>query len=105
MFYSCNSLGKLPDISVWNTNNLQNIDNMFTHCLILNPPDISKWNLGPKNRIKINQMFSESSINSSEIRKDAPAYSNNSENTINGNISSNENNEEKDDYENSENYI
>ena len=39
------SLIKLPDISKWNTNNINNMSCMFRECSSLSSlPDISKWN-------------------------------------------------------------
>ena len=44
MFYCCNSLNSLPDISKWDTINVKNIGGMFYECNSLNSlPDISKW--------------------------------------------------------------
>ena len=45
MFYNCTSLNSLPDISKWNTINVNNMSYMFCGCSSLNSlPDISKWN-------------------------------------------------------------
>ena len=45
MFYYCNSLTSLPDISNWNTNNVTNMMCMFYNCNSLTSlPDISNWN-------------------------------------------------------------
>ena len=45
MFYEYLSLSSLPDISKWNTNNVNNMSNLFYRCLSLSSlPDISKWN-------------------------------------------------------------
>ena len=35
IFYNCLSLSSLPDISKWNTNNVNNMSEMFSHCLSL----------------------------------------------------------------------
>ena len=44
MFYNCNSLISLPDISNWNTENVIDISYMFYECNSLSSiPDISKW--------------------------------------------------------------
>ena len=44
MFYGCNSLNSLPDISKWDTKNVTTMDYMFSFCNSLNSlPDISKW--------------------------------------------------------------
>ena len=32
MFYNCESLSNLPDISKWNTNNVTNMSYMFYNC-------------------------------------------------------------------------
>ena len=46
MFYGCESLSSLPDISKWNTNNVTNMSYMFYGCSSLSSlPDISKWNI------------------------------------------------------------
>ena len=45
MFYGCESLITLPDISKWNTSNVTKMTNMFYGCKSLKSlPDISKWN-------------------------------------------------------------
>ena len=45
MFYGCSSLKSLPDISKWNTDNIIDINNIFSGCELLEYlPDISKWN-------------------------------------------------------------
>ena len=44
---------KIPDISKWNTNNLENISYLFNDCSSLNLlPDISKWNVKKVNNIE-----------------------------------------------------
>ena len=44
MFYNCISLFSLPDISKWNTKNIQKIDFMFSNCSsLISLPDLSKW--------------------------------------------------------------
>ena len=44
MFYQCTSLKYLPDISKWNTNKVINISRIFYNCKSLSSlPDISKW--------------------------------------------------------------
>ncbi len=35
MFYNCNSLQSLPDISKWNTSNVTNMMFMFSECISL----------------------------------------------------------------------
>jgi len=45
MFEGCLSLSSLPDISLWNTNNVTDMSYMFEGCSLLSSlPDISKWN-------------------------------------------------------------
>ena len=42
LFKECSSLKKLPDISKWNTNNVENISSLFANCSLLKElPDIS----------------------------------------------------------------
>ena len=46
MFYNCASLKSLPDISKWNTANVNNMNSMFNGCLSLTAlPDISEWDI------------------------------------------------------------
>ena len=43
--FSCCKITSIPDISKWDTSNVESIDNMFLHCFNLKSlPDISKWN-------------------------------------------------------------
>ena len=45
MFYNCESLISLPDISNWNTDNIIDMSKVFNECSsLLSIPDISKWN-------------------------------------------------------------
>ena len=45
MFYNCESLISLPDISKWNTGNVNNMSYMFYNCSsLISLPDISKLN-------------------------------------------------------------
>ncbi len=45
MFYGCRSLISLPDISNWNTSNVEYMDGMFSECYsLISLPDISNWN-------------------------------------------------------------
>ena len=40
MFYECSSLSSLPDISKWNTNNVNNMSDMYNDCIsLLSLPD------------------------------------------------------------------
>ena len=46
MFFNCESLSSLPDISKWNTINVTIMSYMFFNCELLSSlPDISKWNI------------------------------------------------------------
>ena len=46
LFSNCNSLLYLPDISIWETDNVENMCNMFYNCEFLSYlPDISKWKM------------------------------------------------------------
>ena len=46
MFYGCNSLISIPDISKWNTSNVKNMSYMFYGCKsLLSIPDLSKWDI------------------------------------------------------------
>ena len=56
MFSGCTSLKYLPDISKWDTNNIQFMDDLFSNCLSLKSlPDISKWNI--KNVTNMRRLF------------------------------------------------
>ena len=44
MFYKCETLSLLPDISKWDTSNVTDMSYMFNYCETLSSlPDISKW--------------------------------------------------------------
>ena len=44
IFYNCISLISLPDISNWNTENVEEMEYMFFNCIkLISLPDISKW--------------------------------------------------------------
>ena len=61
LFDSCKSLISLPDISKWNTNNVTNMCNMFYLCKsLISLPNISKWNT--KNVIDMNALFYQCSL-------------------------------------------
>ena len=85
MFYNCTSLVSFPDISKWNTKNVEKIDDIFTGCSCLNFPDISKWNL---NKIK-NKKILENDINSSDSHFE---LSSNNNSILSDSDSSNKNN-------------
>ena len=59
MFFNCNSLTFIPDISEWKLNNLDNMANisyMFSNCKsLLSLPDLSKWKTD--NVIDMSYMF------------------------------------------------
>ena len=56
MFSECKSLQSLPDISKWDTKNVESMDYMFCGCKSLQSlPDISKWDT--KNVKRIKNMF------------------------------------------------
>ena len=60
MFYDCDSLISLPDISEWNTINVINMNSMFQYCSSLETlPDISKWDT--TNVTEMNYMFAHCS--------------------------------------------
>jgi len=45
LFYNCESLSSLPNMSQWNTNNVTKMNKLFSGCKSLSSlPDISKWN-------------------------------------------------------------
>ena len=57
MFYNCESLSFLSDISKCNTNNVNNMSYLFYNCKSLSSiPDISKWNTNNVNNMSY--MFS-----------------------------------------------
>ena len=70
MFYECKSLISLPNISKWNTINVNEMQYMFYRCYsLISLPNISKWNTSNNN---IENMFKDclnSLINSSIIFK------------------------------------
>ena len=44
MFYKCETLSLLPDISKWDTSKVTKMNSMFSYCKTLSSlPDISKW--------------------------------------------------------------
>ena len=46
MFYGCESLISIPDISDWNMENVTNMFGLFYECeSLISIPDISKWNM------------------------------------------------------------
>ena len=64
MFYKCNSLFYISDISKWNTNKVNNFRYMFSKCSLLSSlPDISQWNTSKVNNVE--GIFSHCSLLSS----------------------------------------
>ena len=56
MFYECNSLISLPDLSKWNTSNVNYMNFMFSGCnSLISLPDLSKWNTSNVN--DMSEMF------------------------------------------------
>ena len=52
MFYECNELFSLSNISKWNTSNVDKMNSMFSGCSKLSSlPDISKWNTSNVNNM------------------------------------------------------
>ena len=46
MFYGCESLTSMPNISRWNTDNVNNMSHMFYGCKLLIPiSDIFSWTI------------------------------------------------------------
>ena len=53
MFYNCSNLKSLPDISTWNTSNAFAMEGIFENCFSLKSlPDLSKWDISRS--LKIN---------------------------------------------------
>ena len=71
LFRECKALISLPDISKWNTSNVENMSSMFSGCKSLSSlPDLSEWNTskvedmsdmfsGCKNSLIITSKFKE----------------------------------------------
>ena len=56
MFHDCSYLESLPDISKWNTSNVNDMSAIFYNCYKLSSlPDISKWNTSNVNNMS--EMF------------------------------------------------
>ena len=56
LFYNCSSLKTLPDISKWNIKNVKDLNSLFEGCSSLKElPDISKWNI--KNIKDLSNLF------------------------------------------------
>ena len=52
MFFGCRALLTLPDISKWETSNINDLSQLFQGCYSLKfLPDISKWNVGNVNNL------------------------------------------------------
>ena len=53
MFKDCSSLTSLPDISKWNTKNVENMESLFYNCSkLLIMPNISNWNICKVTKLK-----------------------------------------------------
>ena len=60
MFFNCELLSSLPDLSKWNTTHVKDMSNIFSNCKLLSSlSDISKWNTS--NDINMSNMFSNCS--------------------------------------------
>ena len=63
MFYHCESITSLPDISKWDFFNVEimgEISGLFEGCYsLISLPDISKWNTANVTNIIIEEMFSK----------------------------------------------
>ena len=58
LFKGCVSLQFLPDISKWNTSNVEMMDKIFKNCeSLVYIPNITKWNL--KNLQRKNNLFED----------------------------------------------
>ena len=56
MFYDCVLIKELPDISCWDTKNINNMNYMFQNCKSLKSfPDITNWDF--ENAINTEGMF------------------------------------------------
>ena len=52
LFSGCKSLSSLPDISKWNTKNIDKIEKIFYGCISLSSlPDISLWKIKEENKL------------------------------------------------------
>ena len=45
LFFNCNFLKSIPDISNWNTEKVIDMSYIFGNCSIKDLPDISGWNI------------------------------------------------------------
>ena len=46
LFKNCSSLISLPNISKWNTSNVEEMNDLFKNCSsLISLPDISKWDI------------------------------------------------------------
>ena len=90
MFYSCSKLTILPNISLWKTYSLKNINSIFQNCSsLIIYPDISKWNLNNIN-IKNNNIMNDISNQKSSdysFNNDNESYSISSSKLISSNSS------------------
>ena len=63
IFYGCESLISIPDISDWNMENVTNMFGLFYGCKsLISIPDISKWNMKKVKKFIIQEMNSRNKI-------------------------------------------
>ena len=54
MFNNCTNLKYLPDISKWNTSNVNDLISIFNgYVSLLSLPDISKWDISHVNSLRV----------------------------------------------------
>ena len=70
MFSSCKSLISLPDLSKWNTSKVINMDSMFSFCnSLISISDISKWDISNVKSISGMFMWCQSLLSLPDISK------------------------------------
>ena len=92
LFYDCENLSSLPDISKWKIQNKIKIERMFNGCQsLIKMPDISKWKISPNiiNTSSNNFSYSNNTDFSKEIY--ISSLSNKSNNNSNNNSENNSN--------------
>ena len=75
LFYNCSSLLIFPKIYNWKTNNLENMNNIFYGCKSLSLPDISKWDVSKVKNFQV--IFASDSSNYESLQKDCEIISSN----------------------------